>query len=72
LRLHDWEVDFAVWCTYKYLNGGAGCIGGIFVHSNHFKNNQLTSLDGWWGNKESTRFKMFDGKKENMILSKRN
>ncbi|CAF3706213.1 unnamed protein product [Adineta steineri] len=60
LELHDWQVDFAVWCTYKYLNGGAGCIGGIFVHSNHFKNDQLTRLDGWWGNRESTRFQMFD------------
>ncbi|CAF0769446.1 unnamed protein product [Rotaria sordida] len=60
LKLHDWQVDFAVWCTYKYLNGGAGCIGGIFVHSNHFKDNHLTTLDGWWGNRESTRFTMFD------------
>ncbi|CAF1448659.1 unnamed protein product [Adineta steineri] len=60
LKLHAWQVDFAVWCTYKYLNSGAGCIGGIFVHSNHFKNNHLTTLDGWWGNRESTRFSMFD------------
>ncbi|CAF2872877.1 unnamed protein product [Rotaria sp. Silwood2] len=60
LHLHDWQVDFAVWCTYKYLNSGAGCIGGIFVHINHFKNDHLTTLDGWWGNRESTRFSMLD------------
>jgi len=60
LQLHKWQVDFAVWCTYKYLNSGAGCIGGVFVHSNHFKNDHLTTLDGWWGNRESTRFAMLD------------
>ncbi|CAF2048797.1 unnamed protein product [Rotaria magnacalcarata] len=60
LKLHDWQVDFAVWCTYKYLNGGAGCIGGVFVHSNNLKDNQLATLDGWWSNNESTRFAMLD------------
>ncbi|CAF0911182.1 unnamed protein product [Didymodactylos carnosus] len=59
LKLHDWNVDFAVWCTYKYLNSGAGCIGGLFVHSNNFQR-EWPQLHGWWGNKASTRFKMLD------------
>jgi len=55
--LHDWNVDFAIFCTYKYLNASAGCIGGIFVHSNHF-DKQYPRFDGWWGNKDETRFQM--------------
>ncbi|CAF0812466.1 unnamed protein product [Didymodactylos carnosus] len=57
MKLHDWNVDFAVWCTYKYLNSGAGCIGGFFIHSNHF-HSKLPKLDGWWSNRDSTRFQM--------------
>lgn len=69
LSLHDWDVDAAAWCTYKYLNGGPGCIGGAFVHS---RNSLITTpvldgepersyghrLSGWWGNDKGTRFQM--------------
>jgi len=57
LKLHDWGVDFAAWCTYKYLNSGAGAIGGFFVHNKH-KSQDLFKLVGWWGHKWETRFKM--------------
>lgn len=57
LEMHDWNVDFAVFCTYKYLNSGAGCVGGVFVHSKHF-DKKYPRLDGWWGNQEKTRFQM--------------
>lgn len=59
LKLHDWNVDFASWCSYKYLNSGPGCIAGVFVHSNHTENFDLTTdnrLMGWFGNKLSHRF----------------
>ena len=57
LRLTDWEVDFAVWCTYKYLNSGAGGVGGAFVHRRH--HSCLPShLEGWWSNNQHTRFEM--------------
>lgn len=59
LRLHDWDVDFAVWCTYKYLNSGAGGIGGAFVHSRHH-GNMPDHLEGWWSNAQDTRFEMRD------------
>lgn len=57
LALHDWGVDFAAWCSYKYLNAGPGAVAGIFVHERHadFDGPRLT---GWWGNNEGTRFLM--------------
>jgi kynureninase len=68
LRLHDWDVDFAVWCTYKYLNAGPGCIAGAFVHEKHGRVEYSTNKDeqpafyprlsGWYGNDKSTRFLM--------------
>lgn len=58
LKLHDWNVDFAVWCSYKYLNAGPGAIGGFFVHSKHFHRLQSAGMKGWWGNREGTRFQM--------------
>ncbi|MEX2588855.1 MAG: kynureninase, partial [Chitinophagales bacterium] len=61
LQLHDWQVDFAVWCTYKYLNSGPGAVGGVFVHEKHGQNKELPRFAGWWGNAESERFKMKKG-----------
>jgi kynureninase len=58
LKLHDWQVDFACWCNYKYLNSGPGAIAGAFVHEKHLHNKNLKRLEGWWGNDISNRFKM--------------
>jgi kynureninase len=58
LALHDWGADFAVWCTYKYLCGGPGAVGGCFVHEVHGKSPSLPRLAGWWGNDPSLRFRM--------------
>jgi kynureninase len=58
LALHEWGVDFAVWCSYKYLNAGPGAVGGCFVHEQHGNNLDLTRLAGWWGNDPATRFHM--------------
>ena len=58
LRLHDWGVDFAVWCNYKYLNSGPGAVGGCFVHETHGHKRALQRFGGWWGNDPGTRFRM--------------
>jgi kynureninase len=58
LRLHEWRVDFAVWCSYKYLNAGPGAVGGCFVHEAHGDDSALPRLAGWWGNDPATRFAM--------------
>lgn len=60
LRLHDWGVDFATWCSYKYLNGGPGAVSGVFVHQKHHDQN-LPRLAGWWGYREDKRFEMTPG-----------
>lgn len=61
LQLHDWGVDFACWCSYKYQNAGPGGISGIFVHEKHFNDQSLHRFAGWWGYKEAERFKMEKG-----------
>lgn len=60
LQLHEWNVDFACWCSYKYLNSGPGAIGGAFIHEKHHAEN-LTRFAGWWGYDINTRFKMEKG-----------
>jgi kynureninase len=61
LHLHDWKVDFACWCSYKYLNSGPGAVGGVFVNEKHVKSKDTFRLAGWWGHDEKTRFKMKKG-----------
>jgi kynureninase len=58
LHLHDWQVDFAVWCNYKYLNSGPGAVAGCFVHERHGRSLDLPRFAGWWGNDPTTRFRM--------------
>lgn len=61
LKLNEWNVDFAAWCSYKYMNSGPGSISGIFVHDRHADNKELHRFAGWWGNDPENRFKMEKG-----------
>lgn len=61
LKLHDWNADFACWCTYKYMNSSPGGISGVFIHEKHFNNESLHRFAGWWGYDEDSRFKMAKG-----------
>ncbi|MDH6135642.1 kynureninase [Kitasatospora sp. MAA4] len=58
LQLHDWGVDFAAWCSYKYLNAGPGAVAGAFVHERHHADRDLPRLEGWWSTEPATRFRM--------------
>ena len=58
LHMHDWDVDFACWCSYKYLNAGPGAVAGAFVHERHENSFELPRLAGWWGHDKETRFLM--------------
>jgi kynureninase len=58
IQLHDWNVDFAAWCSYKYLNGGPGAVGGVFIHERHGKQQATRRFGGWWGNDPVTRMQM--------------
>ena len=60
LKLHDWSVDFAAWCGYKYLNGGPGAPSGVFIHERHLGKSDTPRFEGWWGHDKSTRFQMPD------------
>lgn len=60
LELHNWGVDFAAWCSYKYLNAGPGNASGVFIHKRHLNDQDIQRFEGWWGNKKETRFKMTD------------
>ncbi|MCW5764817.1 MAG: kynureninase [Phycisphaeraceae bacterium] len=61
LSLHDWNADFAAWCTYKFLNSGPGAVAGAFVHERNAADRSLPQLAGWWGNDPATRFRMEPG-----------
>ena len=61
LHLHDWNADFACWCSYKYLNSGPGGVAGVYIHEKHVANKDLPRFAGWWGYKKETRFKMEKG-----------
>jgi kynureninase len=58
LKMHDWDVDFAAWCSYKYLNAGPGAVAGAFVHERHARSFDLPRFAGWWGHNKQTRFRM--------------
>lgn len=60
LRLHEWDADFAAWCSYKYLNSGPGGIAGVFIHERHIEDENLPRFAGWWGHDKETRFLMGD------------
>ncbi len=61
LKMHEWNVDFASWCSYKYLNSGPGAVSGIYIHQRHIKNKNLPRFAGWWGHNKEERFKMKKG-----------
>lgn len=61
LQLHDWNVDFACWCSYKYLNSGPGGVAGVYIHEKHAANTEMPRFAGWWGYTKSTRFRMEKG-----------
>jgi len=61
MQLHRWHADFAVWCSYKYLNGGPGAVSGVYIHARHANDKNYGRLGGWWGNAEATRFQMKKG-----------
>lgn len=61
LKLNEWNVDFAAWCSYKYLNSGPGGVAGAFVHEKHATDSSLPRFAGWWGHDEQERFKMLKG-----------
>ncbi len=63
LKLHDWDVDFAAWCSYKYLNSGPGSVAGVFINERYANDNSLPRLAGWWGHNEEERFRMLKGYK---------
>ncbi len=61
LKLHDWHVDFACWCSYKYLNSGPGAVAAVYVHEHYHKDETMNRFAGWWGYEKATRFKMEKG-----------
>lgn len=61
MKLHQWNVDFACWCSYKYLNSSPGGVAGAFIHKNHVNNKSLPRFAGWWGHDKEMRFKMESG-----------
>jgi kynureninase len=61
LKMHEWNVDFACWCSYKYLNSGPGGVAGAYIHQKHIANKSLQRLAGWWGHDKESRFKMEKG-----------
>ncbi len=61
LKLNEWHVDFAAWCSYKYLNSGPGSVGGVYINEKFANDNTLPRLAGWWGHNEKERFKMLKG-----------
>tara|TARA_R110001592_G_scaffold141013_4_gene362255 strand:+ start:479 stop:1756 length:1278 start_codon:yes stop_codon:yes gene_type:complete len=61
LKLHEWDIDFACWCSYKYLNSGPGGVSGAFIHERHCDNTELPRFAGWWGHDKDSRFLMEKG-----------
>jgi len=61
LKLHDWNADFACWCSYKYLNSGPGAVGGVYIHERYHRDPSITRYAGWWGYEKETRFRMEKG-----------
>jgi len=61
LQLHDWNVDFACWCSYKYLNSGPGAMGGVYIHEKFHGDRNIRRFGGWWGYDKDTRFQMEKG-----------